>query len=145
MGVGRNLAYKKEEFFNVNGFIDHMKIRSGDDDLFINQAAKGKNTTICFSPDSFTYSMPGIQDHDPTLQRVLVKRTAPGVLQIRVGATKEGTAAFGRDDLEVHVDERGLVKKVVGSATVSERLFTWGELPMGRGRVTGGTASRGAK
>jgi glycosyltransferase involved in cell wall biosynthesis len=58
MGVGRNLAYKKEEFFNVNGFIDHMKIRSGDDDLFINQAAKGKNTTICFSPDSFTYSMP---------------------------------------------------------------------------------------
>ena len=58
MGVGRNLAYKKEEFFNVNGFIDHMKIRSGDDDLFINQAAKGKNTTICFSKDSFTYSEP---------------------------------------------------------------------------------------
>ena len=58
MGVGRNLAYKKEEFFNVNGFIDHMKIRSGDDDLFINQAAKGKNTTICFGKDSFTYSMP---------------------------------------------------------------------------------------
>ena len=54
MGVGRNLAYKKEEFFNVNGFIDHMKIRSGDDDLFINQAAKGKNTTISFSPESFT-------------------------------------------------------------------------------------------
>ena len=58
MGVGRNLAYKKEEFFNVNGFIDHMKVRSGDDDLFINQAAKGKNTTICFSKDSFTYSEP---------------------------------------------------------------------------------------
>ena len=58
MGVGRNLAYKKEEFFNVNGFIDHMKIRSGDDDLFINQAATGKNTTISFSPESFTYSRP---------------------------------------------------------------------------------------
>lgn len=58
MGVGRNLAYKKEEFFNVNGFIDHMKIRSGDDDLFINQAASGKNTTVCYSPDSFTYSEP---------------------------------------------------------------------------------------
>ncbi|MBC7606572.1 MAG: glycosyltransferase [Burkholderiales bacterium] len=58
MGVGRNLAYKKEEFFNVNGFIDHMKIRSGDDDLFINQAAKGKNTTVCFAPESFTYSAP---------------------------------------------------------------------------------------
>jgi glycosyltransferase involved in cell wall biosynthesis len=58
MGVGRNLAYKREEFFNVNGFIDHMKIRSGDDDLFINQAAKGSNTTICYSQDSFTYSAP---------------------------------------------------------------------------------------
>jgi glycosyltransferase involved in cell wall biosynthesis len=58
MGVGRNLAYKKEEFFNVNGFIEHMKIRSGDDDLFINQAADGNNTTICYSPESFTYSKP---------------------------------------------------------------------------------------
>ena len=58
MGVGRNLAYKREEFFNVNGFIDHMKIRSGDDDLFISQAATGSNTTICYSPDSFTYSEP---------------------------------------------------------------------------------------
>jgi len=58
MGVGRNLAYKKEEFFNVNGFIDHMKIRSGDDDLFINQAANKKNTTVAYAPDSFTYSQP---------------------------------------------------------------------------------------
>jgi glycosyltransferase involved in cell wall biosynthesis len=58
MGVGRNLAYKKEEFYNVKGFIDHMKIRSGDDDLFINQVAKSKNTTICYSPESFTYSQP---------------------------------------------------------------------------------------
>ena len=58
MGIGRNLAYKKEEFFNVNGFIDHIKIRSGDDDLFINQAATHKNTTVCYSPDSFTYSEP---------------------------------------------------------------------------------------
>ena len=58
MGVGRNMAYKKEEFFNVNGFIEHMKIRSGDDDLFINQAANRKNTTVCYTPNSFTYSEP---------------------------------------------------------------------------------------
>lgn len=58
MGVGRNLAYKKEEFFKVNGFIEHMKIRSGDDDLFVNQAGTGKNTTICRTPESFTYSEP---------------------------------------------------------------------------------------
>lgn len=58
MGVGRNMAYKREEFFKTNGFIDHMKIRSGDDDLFINQASNAKNTTICFTKESFTYSKP---------------------------------------------------------------------------------------
>lgn len=58
MGIGRNMAYKREEFFKVRGFMDHMKIRSGDDDLFINQAANGDNTTICYVLDSFTYSTP---------------------------------------------------------------------------------------
>src|SRR6478736_3807710 len=56
MGVGRNLAYKREEFFKVDGYRDHMKIRSGDDDLFINQVATKKNTTICDTQESFTYS-----------------------------------------------------------------------------------------
>lgn len=56
MGLGRNMAYKREEFFNVNGFIDHMQIRTGDDELFINQAANGKNTTIAFTPESFSVS-----------------------------------------------------------------------------------------
>ncbi|WP_340696463.1 glycosyltransferase [Flavobacterium nitratireducens] len=58
MGVGRNLAYKKEEFFKVNGFINHIQVRSGDDDLFINEAANGGNTTVAFMPESFTYSAP---------------------------------------------------------------------------------------
>ncbi len=58
MGVGRNLAYAKSEFFNANGFINHIKIRSGDDDLFINQVATKKNTAICFSENSFTLSNP---------------------------------------------------------------------------------------
>lgn len=55
MGEGRNMAYKKEEFFKVNGYIEHMNIRSGEDSLFINQAANKKNTAICYTPDSFTY------------------------------------------------------------------------------------------
>ncbi len=58
MGTGRNLAYKKDEFFKVDGYRDHMKIRSGDDDLFINQVATKKNTTICYIPDSVTLSTP---------------------------------------------------------------------------------------
>ena len=56
MAVGRNLAYQKEDFFRVKGFIKHLNIRSGDDDLFIQDAAHGKNTTICIHPDGFTIS-----------------------------------------------------------------------------------------
>ncbi|MCF7567204.1 glycosyltransferase [Sabulilitoribacter arenilitoris] len=58
MGVGRNLAYTKTEFFNARGFMSHMKIRSGDDDLFINEVANKGNTEICFSKNSFTTSIP---------------------------------------------------------------------------------------
>ncbi|GLB50873.1 glycosyltransferase [Neptunitalea lumnitzerae] len=58
MGVGRNLAYHKNEFVKHNGFANHMHVRSGDDDLFVNEAATKKNTAICFSPESFTSSTP---------------------------------------------------------------------------------------
>lgn len=58
MAVGRNFAYRKETFYAVNGFMSHFKIRSGDDDLFVNEAATYKNTSICFTKDSFTTSKP---------------------------------------------------------------------------------------
>lgn len=58
MGVGRNLAYTKTVFFNLNGFADHMKIKSGDDDLFINQAAKKNAISSCYTQESFTISTP---------------------------------------------------------------------------------------
>jgi cellulose synthase/poly-beta-1,6-N-acetylglucosamine synthase-like glycosyltransferase len=58
MGVGRNLAYTKDSFNKANGFLDHTHIQSGDDDLFINQIATKKNTTICYSKASFTISEP---------------------------------------------------------------------------------------
>jgi glycosyltransferase involved in cell wall biosynthesis len=58
MGVGRNLAYTKELFMQNNGFYSHLDILSGDDDLFVNEAATTVNTTICIHPDSFTLSLP---------------------------------------------------------------------------------------
>ncbi|GGZ64038.1 glycosyltransferase [Mesonia mobilis] len=56
MGVGRNLAYTSDEFYENKGFVSHMSILSGDDDLFINQIATKKNTSIVYTPDSFTFS-----------------------------------------------------------------------------------------
>lgn len=58
MAVGRNLAYKKDMFFKTNGFVSHMKVRSGDDDLFVNEVANKTNTAVCFSKNSFTISEP---------------------------------------------------------------------------------------
>lgn len=56
MGIGRNMAYTKEVFDNVEGFKSHYSISSGDDDLFIQDAAKKKNYTINIDPDSFCFS-----------------------------------------------------------------------------------------
>ena len=56
MGVGRNLMYSRPLFYKAKGFISHYKISSGDDDLFINAAATGGNTTIEIDPDSHTFS-----------------------------------------------------------------------------------------
>lgn len=58
MGVGRNLAYTKPVFFEAKGFVKHIRIKSGDDDLFVNEVANKKNTAICFSENSFTESVP---------------------------------------------------------------------------------------
>ncbi|RKE98275.1 glycosyltransferase [Ichthyenterobacterium magnum] len=58
MAVGRNLAYRKETFFVANGFMNHMEIKSGDDDLFINQVSNKLNTSISISKNSFTLSEP---------------------------------------------------------------------------------------
>lgn len=58
MGVGRNLSYKKDLFFKNKGFATHYHITSGDDDLFVNQAATATNTAVVLSKESFTYSVP---------------------------------------------------------------------------------------
>ncbi len=58
MGVGRNLAYTKLLFFDTNGFANHLHLKSGDDDLFVNQNATKENCAISLHPDSFTISEP---------------------------------------------------------------------------------------
>lgn len=58
MGVGRNLAYTSELFYENRGFMSHMNIPSGDDDLFVNESATPENTDICVNPEAFTYSVP---------------------------------------------------------------------------------------
>ncbi|MDB5241770.1 MAG: glycosyl transferase family 2 [Spirosoma sp.] len=58
MGVGRNLAYCTDIFFTNNGFYSHKNVLGGDDDLFINEVATGRNTAVCLDPATFTWSKP---------------------------------------------------------------------------------------
>lgn len=58
MGVGRNLAYKKETFFRNNGFRGLLGERAGDDDLFVNKVTTKLNTNIVCSKESVTWSAP---------------------------------------------------------------------------------------
>lgn len=58
MGVGRNLAYKKSLFFQQKGFASHLKLISGDDDLFVNQTATKNNTGLTIHKESKTISIP---------------------------------------------------------------------------------------
>lgn len=58
MGVGRNLAYRKDLFFRNKGFSSINHIPSGDDDLFINKVATKNNTAIMVRPEAFTLSKP---------------------------------------------------------------------------------------
>lgn len=58
MGVGRNMAYTKSLFNSVNGFKSHYSLPSGDDDLFIQEAAKNRNYAINIDQHSYSYSAP---------------------------------------------------------------------------------------
>ncbi len=58
MGVGRNLAYTSKLFYDNRGFMSHMNIKSGDDDLFVNEVATQENTCLVFQKDAFTFSAP---------------------------------------------------------------------------------------
>lgn len=69
MGVGRNLGYRTSLFFANKGFYTHKNVMGGDDDLFINEVATGRNTAICLHPDAFAWSKPKETWSDWRLQK----------------------------------------------------------------------------
>jgi len=57
-GVRRNLAYRKELFFNNKGFAGHYHIASGDDDLFVNEVADKTKVNVVYGSACHTISVP---------------------------------------------------------------------------------------
>ena len=58
MGVGRNLAYRRQTFIQNNGFMGMLNELAGDDDLFVNKVATQNNTAVVVDVDSITWSEP---------------------------------------------------------------------------------------
>lgn len=58
MGIGRNMAYRKELFFREKGYSSHLNLQRGDDDLFINRIATPANTRVEISKDAVTRMKP---------------------------------------------------------------------------------------
>lgn len=58
MGVGRNMGYRQQFFYQTAGFSKHLNLQSGDDDLFVNENSKKGNTRIEIDAQSVTLSTP---------------------------------------------------------------------------------------
>lgn len=52
MGMGRNMAYRKEIYLQHKGFSNQLTLTRGDDDLFINEIADSRNTKVCVDSNS---------------------------------------------------------------------------------------------
>jgi glycosyltransferase involved in cell wall biosynthesis len=66
MGVGRNMSYRRQTFFDNNGFQGLLNTCSGDDDLFVNKVVNshrkskkgGKNVNVVCNREALTWSVP---------------------------------------------------------------------------------------
>ena len=56
MGVGRNLCYRKSFFMEVKAFKGFWDVQGGEDALFVNAYATGKNTQVVIDPQAITTS-----------------------------------------------------------------------------------------
>lgn len=52
MGIGRNMAFRKNIFFDNKGFSSVLNIEDGEDNVFINRIATNENTAVVASSQS---------------------------------------------------------------------------------------------
>ena len=69
MGQGRNMAYKREFFFETGGFISQYNISVGEDDLFINKNANSKNTSVIINKESINLASPKEKREEWVIQK----------------------------------------------------------------------------
>lgn len=76
MGIGRNLAYRKELFYAQKGFSAHLNLQRGDDDLFINHVATAENTRVETDANAIVRMQPVFRARDWREQKISYASTA---------------------------------------------------------------------
>lgn len=52
MGIGHNMAYRKDTYELHKGFSNQLNLKRGEDDLFVNTVANERNTKVALEPES---------------------------------------------------------------------------------------------
>ena len=87
-GCGRNLAYRKSLYYQQKGFASHLNLQRGEDDLFVNQCANGKNTHVEASLEStMRITAPHFKKnwHEEKLSYTMTSRYYKGISRYLMG------------------------------------------------------------
>lgn len=76
MGIGRNMAYRKELFYEQKGFSAHLNLQRGDDDLFVNKVANAENTRVETDPNAIVRMQPVYRAKDWREEKISYMATA---------------------------------------------------------------------
>lgn len=81
MGIGRNMAYRREIFFANKGYSRHLDLERGEDDLFINEHVPSERITADISAESVVRctSTQGYTWKNEKLNRIFIRRNMRGI------------------------------------------------------------------
>ena len=88
MGIGRNMAYRRDLFFTHKGYSRHLDLERGEDDLFINEHVAARRITADISPDTVVRctSANGYTCQANKLSRLFIRKKLRGLCPYILGA-----------------------------------------------------------
>lgn len=88
MGMGRNMAYRKELFFANKGYSNHLELERGEDDLFVNEHIPSRRIAADVSANSVVRcsSANGYTWKGDRLSRIFISSKMRGMQRYLLGA-----------------------------------------------------------
>lgn len=85
MGIGRNMAYRRDIFFTNKGYSRHLDLERGEDDLFINEHVPARRITADICAESVVRCTTRSWKNDK-LSRLFIRRKMHGIAPCLFGA-----------------------------------------------------------